>query len=383
MRISFFVLAAFLLSPSFLFTQPIIIDHTCAKLAPIPASAILQARDSLHIAYGHTSHGSQLTYGMTALAQQNESLKGYKGDIYCWEHYADFEVHDCLDLHDHFRGRDLGHNGDTTWAASTRDYLLNNPAAKDINVVIWSWCGGCSDNTWEGIQTYLDKMDQLEKDFPQVKFVYMTGHADIWSDATLKANNQHIRDYCIANDKILYDFEDIEHYDPDGNYYEYVNDNCDYYDANHNRIGNWAIEWQNSHTEGVDWFDCDAAHTQPLNGNLKAYAAWHLWARLAGWEGPATNIAKEKAPVGFQLQQNFPNPFNPHTRIAYHLQKGGAVLLAVFNAHGDRVKTLVDEYQQAGDYSVNFTAENLAAGLYLYRLQVDGFVAVRKMALIK
>ncbi len=50
--------------------------------------------------------------------------------------------------------------------------------------------------------------------------------------------------------------------------------------------GNWAMEWQDSHTEGVYWYYCSPAHTQPLNGNLKAYAAWWLWARLAGWAGP-------------------------------------------------------------------------------------------------
>ena len=84
-----------------------------------------------------------------------------------------------------------------------------------------------------------------------------------------------------ANDKILYDFEDIESYDPDSSYFgdKYVTDGCDY-DG-----GNWAIEWQDSHHEGVEWYDCSSAHSQPLNANLKAYAAWWLWARLAGWDG--------------------------------------------------------------------------------------------------
>ena len=73
-----------------------------------------------------------------------------------------------------------------------------------------------------------------------------------------------------------------ESYDPDGNYYEFANDDCSYYDANGNSLGNWATEWQNSHTEDVDWYQCSSAHSQSLNANRKAYAAWHLWARLAG-----------------------------------------------------------------------------------------------------
>jgi len=279
---SLIILFVFILTTENLHSESIIIDHNCVQLSPIPESAILQARDNLHIAYGHTSHGSQLTEGMTALADQNADLIGWKGDIYCWGH----NVSGCLDIHDYFRYGDLGHNGDTQWATDTRDYLDYDPDGNDINVVIWSWCGGCSDNTPAGIQIYLDTMNDLETDYPDIDFVYMTGHTDIWSDETLKASNQQIRNYCIANNKILYDFADIERYDPDGTYYEFVNDNCDYYDSGFYYLGNWAVEWQNSHVEGVDWFDCYAAHSEPLNGNLKAYAAWWLWCRLAGWAGP-------------------------------------------------------------------------------------------------
>lgn len=69
------------------------------------------------------------------------------------------------------------------------------------------------------------------------------------------------------------------------NYMELLaNDNCDY-DSNNDgtQDQNWAINWQNAHPG--EWFDCSPAHTQALNGNLKAYAAWWLWARLAGWSG--------------------------------------------------------------------------------------------------
>ena len=272
------------------YAQDMIIDHDCAFLEPIPASAIIQARENLHIAYGHTSHGSQLTYGMTALANQDESLIGWKGDIYCWQYYSEPGAFECLDLHDYFRGGDLGHNGSLAWANSTRDYLDNDPNSGDINVVMWSWCGGCSDNTPGGIQIYLDEMTALEAEYPGVSFVYMTGHRDIWNNETLIQNNQQIRDYCIDNDRILYDFADIESYDPDGVYYEYCNDNCHYYNADIQYLGNWATEWQDSHVEGVDWYDCYAAHTQPLNGNRKAYASWWMFCRIAGWNGPGADI---------------------------------------------------------------------------------------------
>ena len=255
-----------------------IIDHNCTNLSKIPADAIQDAKDKLHIAYGHTSHGSQLITGMTGLIGQAD-LIGYKGDIYQWNEGGEDNA---LDIDDYFGSGDLGHNGDTTWAPATRTYLADNP---DVNVVIYSWCGGCSDNTTEGIQIYLNKMNELEQDYPNVQFVYMTGHTEIWADAVTKSSNQQIRNYCKINNKILYDFADIEHYDPDGTFFEFTDDNCDYYDSETNKLGNWATEWQNSHSEGVDWYNCSAAHSEALNGNRKAYAAWYLWCQLAGWSG--------------------------------------------------------------------------------------------------
>ncbi len=257
-----------------------VIDHNNTNLGSIPATAINQAKSTLHIAYGHTSHGSQLTTGMTGLDGQT-NLVGYKGDIYQWNEGG---TGGALDIDDYFVGGDLGHNGSTVWADSTRDYL-NNPANSDVNVVIWSWCGGASDNTPAGIQIYLDTMNQLENDYPHVTFVYMTGHADAWNDDTVKASNAQIRNYCISHNKILYDFFDIESYNPDGQYFEYVNDDCSYYNAAQQLQGNWASEWQTSHVEGVDWYQCYSAHSQPLNANRKAYAAWWLWSRIAGWDG--------------------------------------------------------------------------------------------------
>lgn len=184
MKKLFSILVVFFVFTPITYSQPIIIDHNCSKLEPIPEWAILQARDNLHIAYGHTSHGSQLTEGMTALANQNTNLVGYKGDIYCWDYYPEYGTFECLDLDDYFRGGDLGHVGDTGWVTSTRDYLENDLYSGDINVVMWSWCGGASDNTIKGIQIYLDKMNELEQDYPDIDFVYMTGHRDIWNDDT-------------------------------------------------------------------------------------------------------------------------------------------------------------------------------------------------------
>lgn len=260
-----------------------IIDHTCTDITQIPESAILEAKSELHIGYGHTSHGSQLVTGMDGLVDFMNGL-GYTNDLYA---YNNGGTGGALDLRDTpFSGAsDLGNPDRTSWADATQDYL---DAHSDLNVVIWSWCGQVSSATQADIETYLDLMDGLETDNPEVQFVYMTGHLDgTGLDENLHLRNEQIRNYCLAHEKILYDFADIESYDPDGTYFgdKMPNDNCDYdTDNDGSQDGNWALEWQDAHTENVDWYSCSAAHSQALNGNRKAYAAWWLWAMLAGWD---------------------------------------------------------------------------------------------------
>jgi hypothetical protein len=179
---------------------------------------------------------------------------------------------------------------------ATRTYLDRNP---DINVIIWSWCGQVDGSASE-IDRYLRLMNDLEGDYPGVKFVYMTGHTDgSGLSGNVHARNTQIREYCQNNNKILFDFEDIESYDPDGTYYgdKLVNDNCDYdSDGDGGQDRNWAIEWQDAHPG--EWYECESAHSQPLNANRKAYAAWWLWARLAGWDGNTPGLARTRVLPG-------------------------------------------------------------------------------------
>ncbi len=85
----------------------------------------------------------------------------------------------------------------------------------------------------------------------------------------------------------------------------------------------------------------------------------------------------------YALYQNFPNPFNPTTQIQFDLPDASEVHLTVYNAAGQRVATLVDGNLTAGRHSVSFDAENLPAGVYLYRLKTGRFSATRKMLLVK
>ncbi len=85
----------------------------------------------------------------------------------------------------------------------------------------------------------------------------------------------------------------------------------------------------------------------------------------------------------FRLHQNYPNPFNPSTTISYHIPEQSDVRLDVMTINGQRVITLVDERQHAGEHLVTFNAGGLASGVYLYRLQAGSFTKTQRMVLVK
>ncbi len=99
-----------------------------------------------------------------------------------------------------------------------------------------------------------------------------------------------------------------------------------------------------------------------------------------------TNYAGEAdrgVPESYHLEQNFPNPFNPATRIGYSIPQAGNVSLKVYNLLGQEVATVFEGFQSAGNYSFTFDGAGLAGGVYLYRLQVNNFVETKRLVLVK
>lgn len=295
-------------------------DHSAALIlmqGRLPAAEIQRAKDLLHIGYGHTSHGSQLTTGMAGLVQFANAghLGPYPADLFTWNqtgaagalHLFEGSGTAAGQLEGDIGLHDPGH--EDHWAAETREYL-DDPANASCNVIVWAWCWHLAWMTALELQEhYLTPMTELEAEYPGVAFVYMTAHLEPFSPddqkaATVNARNEEIRAHCAGADRWLYDFAAIESRDPDGVSFlgAGASDEC-YYDSDGDGTTehggyvdgdgdgvpetysggdrNWAIDWQNNHAGGEEWFGVPAGHTQPINLNMKAYAAWWLFAQIA------------------------------------------------------------------------------------------------------
>ncbi|MBI2427322.1 MAG: T9SS type A sorting domain-containing protein [Ignavibacteriales bacterium] len=92
---------------------------------------------------------------------------------------------------------------------------------------------------------------------------------------------------------------------------------------------------------------------------------------------------KQNTPRSFELNQNFPNPFNPETTIQYSVPTSSHVVVSVYDVLGNRVATLVDKQQPAQTYTIQFDGSRFSSGVYLYKLTVNGMSLTRRMMLIK
>ncbi|MGB5530662.1 MAG: T9SS type A sorting domain-containing protein [Ignavibacteriaceae bacterium] len=121
---------------------------------------------------------------------------------------------------------------------------------------------------------------------------------------------------------------------------------------------------------------------------LKMYYAG---SNVSNWEiGLATSpfepVSVEKVtiqPTEFLLLNNYPNPFNPSTKIKYSIPQTSNLVIKVFDILGNEIETLVNEEKPAGTYELTWNAVNLPSGVYFYQLKAGSFINTKKMVLIR
>ncbi len=349
----------------------LIVDHNCTDISKIPDAWIDSVQANLRLHYAHTSHGGQLTVGLERL-ESSDAKYGYANSSGSLPTEAGAF---CV-----FDGQEsVGYiTPDLYWQTEggmnlTRDVLNHNPT---INLSMWSWCTQVDGYTEQQVQEYLDSMSLLESQFPNVTFIYMTGNAQATggSGYNRQLRNEQIRNYCMNNKKVLFDFADLDAWWYNGTSWEEAT-----YDYEGNQV---PVEHEQFNGD-------EAAHTTYSSCDQKGKAVWWMLARLAGWGGALSTSENPTPAPGFSISQNYPNPFSVSTTVRYTLQNESNLELTIYNIEGQLVKTLFRGKQASGTYTVNWDGKDsrgnmLPSGTYFCRLNgEDGIKTTRAVLFIK
>jgi len=340
-------------------TTPLIIDHTCADVSQVSDTELDAIQENFRLHYAHTSHGSQLTEGLERLENSNSKYNVAIGYSSLPAQAGALNIFDGQET-DTYITPDM--YWESTWGVGlTKDVLDHNPT---INLSMWAWCCQLDDYNSNQVQLYLDTMAGLEADYPNITFIYMTGNSQSESSNRYARNNQ-IRQFCINNNKVLFDFADLD---------------C-WYNGQQNVVSGIPCEHPHYHGD-------QAGHTTYESCENKGKAVWYMLAELYDEQFTAIGDGEKSMAQQFSLMQNYPNPFNPWTNISYTVPEDNEVILTIYNLRGEMVKTLVHEFQLRGKYQVRWDScdelgNAVGSGIYFSRINIGNRKAALKMTLLR
>lgn len=355
-------------------SYPLIIGHLCSDLTAVPSEWIDSVKVNIKFHYAHTSHGNQLTTGLSyieldddfySVAIQDMNLPQEPGAFCIFNGQED----DTYITPEEYWQTESGMN-------KTRNVQDNNP---QINTSAWAWCCQLESYTEEDTQAYLDSIAGLEAEYPNSTFIYMTGNAqeEYASGFNRYLRNEQIRQYCIDNNKVLFDFADLDSW--------WFNPDTEEWEQATYQYNGYEVPVEHPQFEGND-----SGHTTLESCKQKGRAVWWMMAVIAGWTGGICEADKGlTTPAVLTLKQNYPNPFNATTAIEYEIYRACRVELAVYDMSGRLVKKLFQGKLKRNQYREVWNGKNqygkaVASGMYLYRLKgLGGMNITRKMLLLR
>lgn len=341
--------------------QGIIIDHAYVHPESIPQIWIDSVKINCKWHYAHTSHGGQLTIGLNDYEVLNPFFNVAIGSCNLPNVSGALCIHDGQ-VNQTYITPDLYWQS-TDGMNATRAVLSGNPS---LNFSAWSWCTQVDGYNESQIQEYLDSISKLELEFPGVTFIYMTGNAQATGSSGYNRflRNNQIRQYCIDNNKVLFDFADLDCW--------WYNDTTGLWEHNVYVYDTHLIPVEHPAFNGSY-----GGHTTYASCQQKGYAVWYMFAVLNGWE-PSSVEEGVLSPVNDYLQcRVFPNPFTDFAEISFNLKKSEFVEIKIFNVLGRCVQSIFEGSLGEGDHSFSWDgtcselkpAEN---GVYFYKIIVSG-----------
>ncbi|MGD2093305.1 MAG: BACON domain-containing protein [Candidatus Aminicenantes bacterium] len=330
-----------------IFAQQVIIDHTCTDITKIPDTWINKVKSMLKVHYAHTSHGEQITEGLERLSSANSKYGYSSGECNMPQttqklslmdgQYFDYYCETYISPGLYWEG---------SFGLNITRGVLNR---YDVNVSLWAWCSQLDDYNQSETQAYLNAMSQLEAEYPDFTFVYLTGNAQGAEQNRYNRNNQ-IRNYCRNNNKFLFDFADLD---------------CWY---NGQQYTEGGIPMEHPHYHGDQ-----AGHTTYESCENKAKAFWWLLARIAGWDGSggtATSpvISLNKNQLTFNFCASGPPPSSQTFTIS---NAGSGTLNWTVSENMGWLTCTPTSGTDSGTITVSIDNTGLAAGPYATAITVS------------